>query len=144
MKEREVDAIHRADGRRATCLLQLLDRSAEAPAYYQIQAIFGEKRWTRHDGDYFASLALIRRDLEAQGWLLFCYGGSKNVWPSGMCRDMGGGLQAYKLRMGEPPRQMDLVDIFDSGADVEPATVDEQEAFAQKWLGNRKPDARVK
>jgi hypothetical protein len=144
MREMKVGAIHRVDGRLATCLLRLLDHSPEAEADYPIEAIFGEKRWTRHASDYFASLALVRRELEAEGWLLSCYGASKNVWPSGMCRDMGGGLLAYRLRMGHVAKQMDLVDIFESGADFEPATVDEQEEFAKKWLASRKGDARVK
>jgi hypothetical protein len=133
MREMHVEAIHLSDGRRAPCLLRLLDRTPESPAYYQLEAVFGEKSWTRHDSDYFASLALIRRDLEADGWLLSCYGASKNVYPSGMCRDMGGGLSAYKTRMGERGRRSDMVDIFETGPDVEPATVDEQTAFNRRW-----------
>lgn len=142
MREFEVAAIHRTDGTRTVCRLRLLDRSPGAPAYYQLQAVFGERCWTRHDADYFASLALVRRDLEAEGWLLGCYGASKNVYPSGMCRDMGGGLSAYKLQLGQRARTMDLVDIFDTGPDVEPATVDDQADFNRRWLASRTLDAR--
>jgi hypothetical protein len=44
---------------------------------------------------------------------------------------MGAGAQAYKMTMGQ--QATDLVSIFASGPDVEPATVDEQRAFFEAW-----------
>jgi len=96
----------------------------------------GQTSWTRADTDYFAALALVRRDLEAHGWLLSCYGASRNIYPSGMARDMGLGLKANKLHLGQRGRREDLVDIFTTGPDVEPASVDEQEAFHKEWLAS--------
>jgi hypothetical protein len=73
----------------------------------------------------------IRRELEKDGIRLRCYGASKNVYPSRMSIEMGAGAQAYKMTMGQ--QATDLVSIFASGPDVEPATVDEQRAFFEAW-----------
>lgn len=94
----------------------------------------GHKSWMRADADYFATLALVRRDLEAEGWLLSCYGASRHVYPSAMSRDMALGLKAYKTYLGQPGGPDDMVDIFATGPDVEPATVDEQKAFHEQWF----------
>src|SRR5207244_9009274 len=45
--------------------------------------------------DYFESLLLVRRELEHDGLLVCCQGARRDVWPSGMARDMGAGLEAY-------------------------------------------------
>jgi hypothetical protein len=92
---------------------------------------------TGHAPDYFGALCQIRVELEAAGWRPLCYGGSRNVYPSGMCRDMGRGLKAYKLQLGRPAALTDLVQIFDTGPDVEPSSVEEQKQFWQAWLQNR-------
>jgi len=59
----------------------------------------------------------------------FCYGASLHVYPSGMARDMGGGLKAYKLVVGRHAKIDDLVEIFAKGLDVIPASVAAQEQF---------------
>ena len=76
-----------------------------------------------------------RRSLLARDRLIpFCYGASSNVYPSGMARDMGRGLKAYKLVEGRHARMDDLVEIFTEGPDVIPASVDAQEQFYRDWL----------
>src|SRR5437016_10531979 len=53
------------------------------------------------ESDYFEAMCKIRLELEKAGWCLVCYGSSRKVYPSGMCRDMGSsGLKAYKLQLG--------------------------------------------
>jgi hypothetical protein len=84
--------------------------------------------------DYFEAMCQIRLELEKAGWRPVCFGSSRNVYPSGMCRDMGGGLKAYKLQLGHPAKLADLVTIFDSGPDVEPTSVEEQRQFFDRWL----------
>jgi hypothetical protein len=83
--------------------------------------------------DVFFALVAVRRALEAEGLLLECYGASRNVWPSGMALSMNGGRLAYRMTLGQPGRQDDLVGIFETGPDVAPVTVQEQEAFVQQW-----------
>jgi len=84
--------------------------------------------------DYFDAFSLIRTQIEQEGLIPFCYGASLNVFPSGMCRDMGSGLSAYRLTNGQAPERADLVNIFDSGHDVIPASVKNQKAFYSAWL----------
>jgi hypothetical protein len=83
--------------------------------------------------DYFEAMCRIRRRLEQAGWFPLCYGASRQVYPSGMARDMGRGLKAYKLRLRCRPGMEDLVGIFDAGPDVELATVLEQKEFFDRW-----------
>lgn len=63
--------------------------------------------------DAFEALCRVRDHLEPRGWRIGVVGAQADVWPSGMARDQGGGLRAY--RMGE-----DLVDVF---APADPDTV---------------------
>ena len=84
--------------------------------------------------DFFEALCLVRRQLEPEGLIPFCYGASLNVYPSGMAREMGAGLKAYRMTKGAHARMADLVEIFTSGPDVIPASVDAQEEFFREWL----------
>ncbi|MGO1078553.1 hypothetical protein [Inquilinus sp. CA228] len=84
--------------------------------------------------DFFKALCLIRQQLEPEGFVPFCYGASLNVYPSGMARDMGRGLKAYRLTKGEPASRADLVEIFSAGPDVAPASVQAQQNFWREWL----------
>jgi hypothetical protein len=85
--------------------------------------------------DYFEAMCRIRQQLEPTGWIPLCYGASRQVYPSGMARNMGcRGLKAYKLRIGCHASPKDLVAIFDVGPDVEPVTVIEQAEFYKGWL----------
>jgi hypothetical protein len=109
----------------------------EASEQCQLHLTYRGTTITETADDYFEALCLIRKRLEVQHLYIFCYGASKNVYPSGMARDMGQGLKAYKLTLGKHAATADLVDIFDSGADIEPATVAEQRSYFEAWL--RKP-----
>ena len=84
--------------------------------------------------DYFEALCDVRTRLSEDGLIPFCYGASLNVYPSGMAREMGRGLKAYKLTMGEQAKTSDLVEIFGEGPDVIPASVTAQEQFFREWL----------
>lgn len=109
-------------------------QSPEDPELVKVTLRFSGKEITSSDQDYFSAMCAIRRVLEQDGALLRCYGASRNVYPSGMSRSMGGGVKAYKLSMGSQAKLADLVSIFDTGPDITPATVAEQEHFFQDWL----------
>ncbi len=84
--------------------------------------------------DAFEALCQVRERLEPDGWRLGVAGAQVDVWPSGMARDQGGGLRAYRLTAAGPG---DLVDTFEP---VDPATVTtvaEQQAEAELVLGGR-------
>jgi hypothetical protein len=85
-------------------------------------------------GDFFEALCRVRRQLEPEGLIPFCYGASLNVYPSAMARDMGLGFKAYRMTKGVHARGSHLVEIFDTGPDVIPASVEAQEAFFLEWL----------
>jgi len=86
--------------------------------------------------DYFSALVAIRLVLENSAIKLLNYGCSLNVYPSPMSRSMGSGEKAYRLRMGEQAKSADLVSIFESGPDVNPSTVAQQEHFYREWLSS--------
>jgi len=89
------------------------------------------ERWS---GSFWSCLQQIRVELEAREMKLVCYGTSRNVHPSGMQLGMGAGGMAYKLTMGKPARSDSVVSIFDTGDDVEPVSIAEQESFYRQWL----------
>jgi len=70
--------------------------------------------------------------------LPFCYGASLNVFPSGMSRDMGLGLKAYRLTKGHQAFNKDLVSIFDAGPDVIPSFVVNQKEYYEDWIESLK------
>jgi hypothetical protein len=83
--------------------------------------------------DMFEILVRIREQLEPQGWFVAVQGSRLDTFPSGMQRDMGGGLAVYVMRMGEPARLNDVVDTF---AEADPgllATVNAQRERAAEW-----------
>jgi hypothetical protein len=84
--------------------------------------------------DYFQALCDVRARLANDGLVPFCYGASLNVYPSGMARDMGQGLKAYKLTMGKQAQMVDLVEIFTEGPHVVPSSVEMQEQFFRNWI----------
>jgi hypothetical protein len=85
----------------------------------------------------FHLLQEIRKELEPKRILINCYGASKNVRPSGMSISMSGGIRAYKLLLGVKPKlPEDLVDVFETGPDVQLVTVAEQDAFFDEWLAS--------
>lgn len=83
------------------------------------------------ENDAFEALCLVREQLEPQGWRLGVAGAQADVWPSGMARDQGGGLRAYRFTEHGPDG---LVDTFDP---VDPATVttvaEQRAAYERQW-----------
>jgi len=112
------------------------EEAPEDSELVKVSLQFNSREITVTDHDYFSALCSIRRVLELEGGLLHCFGASRNVYPSPMSRDMGGGIKAYKLHLGSQAKLSDLVSIFDSGADMSPTTVDEQERFYKEWLAS--------
>ena len=55
-----------------------------------------------------------------------------------MARDMAQGLSAYRMTTGKHVSGRDIVEIFDSGPDVIPVTVETQREFFQDWLASDK------
>jgi hypothetical protein len=71
--------------------------------------------------------------LEPDGLMIAVQGARRDTYPSGMARDMGGGMQVYVMRAGRRARREDLVETLDNASADQLATVDEQRAFAEAW-----------
>lgn len=83
--------------------------------------------------DVFDALIACRAERESHGEKLLCMGARTDVWPSGMSRDMGGGLKAYVMRYGEQAHRKDLVHIFDEAPEALVGSVREQRDFFEGW-----------
>jgi hypothetical protein len=83
--------------------------------------------------DMFEALVRLRRQLEPDGLAVAVQGARRDCYPSGMARDMGGGMRVYVMRPGLPARLEDLVETLDDASPDQIATIDEQQAFAEAW-----------
>ena len=84
---------------------------------------------------FFEAFCGIRDQLATKGFFPLCYGASRCVYPSGICRDWSAGLIAYRMEMGKAVSRGSVVNIFDTGPDVEVATVAAQRAIFSEWSG---------
>jgi hypothetical protein len=76
--------------------------------------------------DVFECLTQLRLELAKYGYKPLCAGARLDVYPSGMCRDMGDGLSAYVLTPKKQTDLKDLVDIFEYAEPDLIASVEEQ------------------
>jgi hypothetical protein len=94
---------------------------------------FRDTQLAATDRDFFEALCRLREQLVILGLSPLCYGACRNVFPSGMLRDMGRGLRAYRLELGRRGKP-EVVDIFDSGNDLDIVSVETQRDFYDEWL----------
>ena len=85
--------------------------------------------YTATGPDMFEALVRLRRQLEPDGMMVAVQGSRRDTFPSGMARDMTGGLQVYAMRPGRNARMKDLVGTLDDAPPDQLATVDEQRAL---------------
>jgi hypothetical protein len=84
--------------------------------------------------DLFECMVVLRRHLQKQRWSLLCSGARKDVYPSGMSREMSGGQMAYRHKPGVGPAREDLVDIVDYTPPDSIGTPEEQRQYRASWL----------
>ncbi len=89
--------------------------------------------YTATGPDMFEALVRLRRQLEPDGLMVAVQGSRRDTYPSGMARDMGGGMQVYVMRPGLGARGEDLVKTLDDAPPDQIATVGEQQAFTEAW-----------
>ncbi|MBD2541390.1 hypothetical protein [Coleofasciculus sp. FACHB-SPT36] len=85
------------------------------------------------DWNFFEAFKRVREQLALQYLYPMCYGASREIVITGMAADMGLGLKVYKAEIGSFPSRNQLVDIFNSGEDVDPVAVEVQQEFQRKW-----------
>jgi hypothetical protein len=101
---------------------------------------FRDSQLIASDRDYFEALCRLREQLAGLDLSPLCYGACRNVFPSGMLRDMGDGLRAYRLQLGRRAKP-DVVEIFASGDDLDIVSVETQRQFYDAWLQSRRDAA---
>ena len=75
--------------------------------------------------------------LEPDGLMVAVQGARRDTYPSGMARDVGGGMKVYVLHPGLRGRREDLVETLDDALSDKLATVDEERAFHDAWIVER-------
>lgn len=104
----------------------------ESPMWMRISAP-GVDEHIVEQRDLFECMKGIRTHLAEMNAILLCNGARRDVYPSGMSRDMSGGLVAYVLKPGRPTTRTDLVRIIDYASPETIATVEEQKEFFSSW-----------
>lgn len=87
------------------------------------------------EDDAFEALTVVRRTIERDGWLLGVQGAREDVWPSGMARDQGRGMRAYRFRPGVAARTEDLVPVFAHAHNRLTSVALQEEAAAWRMRG---------
>jgi len=130
MNELLVDALL-ADGRRVAAQVRM-PWSGDFRAVMEV-VIDGLPAVKGEEQDYFEALRSVRRQLDPLGVKLLVNGARRDVWASGMARDMGAGLRVY-LTGGAKPAER-LVDLLDPCDAALVGTVEEQDDFFCEWSG---------
>jgi hypothetical protein len=89
--------------------------------------------WEFVDVDWFECLIQLRMELDKYHYVPLCNGARLDVYPSGMCRDMGGGSCAYVLQSQKTAGLEDIVDIFAPAPIELIASIEEQKQFFESW-----------
>ncbi|WP_326599175.1 hypothetical protein [Streptomyces sp. NBC_01803] len=81
----------------------------------------------------FDALVQVRRDLERESLRPAVEGACRNVYPSRMAREMGGGRRAYKWSGGGRPATVDIFDEVPAKEHDRLVYPEEQLAWFQEW-----------
>jgi len=120
------------------CDVEYISENEFSKSDCSITLIVEGKEISGTDRDFFEAFCRVREQLQNEGLIPLCYGASRNVFPSGLLRDMALGLRAYRLQLGQQSGRDDAVSIFDSGLDIDPVSVDIQNQFYDQWLRSPK------
>jgi hypothetical protein len=132
MTEIKAIKIRHPDGTIEECSVEI----AQGPQWKLVFSGAGHPQREFSNGDLFDALTSLRKTLEESGIQILCAGARRDVFPSGMSRDMGGGRKAYITKLGNPALRTDLVDIFDYSEPQSVGNVSEQQAFHEKWVAS--------
>ncbi|MDQ2587962.1 hypothetical protein CKY47_29105 [Saccharothrix yanglingensis] len=102
---------------------------------YRIELVLRGDLFTATGPDMFEALLRLRRQLEPYGYAVAVQGARRDVWSSGMARDMGGGMKAYVMRPGKEATTSDLVQTLDDAPVELLDTIAEQEKRRDSWHG---------
>jgi hypothetical protein len=102
------------------------------PAVVMLQNhAFGTVRF--EEVDAFAAMVEIRRFLEARGLLLLCGGARFDAYPSGMGRQMSGGMKLYLHERGVHGVRPGFVGLLDDAPRDRVGTIAQQNEYMDRW-----------
>lgn len=110
--------------------------SAVAGGFWLRLILDDGRQFEATEGDLFEGLIAIRRELDDLGARPLCFGARRDVWASGMARDMEGGVRAYQLWPGQRPSLADLSGIFEPANDQDVGSVTEQKEEFESWVAS--------
>ncbi|MEU4805017.1 hypothetical protein [Actinosynnema sp. NPDC023587] len=135
LEDREVLLV-RGDDRQWARLRGWLDGYDGPRPLYRIELFPGGDRYTATASDMFESLVRLRCQLEPDGWMIAVQGARRDTYPSGMARDMGGGLRVYVMRPGRKAGTGDIVETLADATVEQLGTVAEQQAWRDAWFAD--------
>ncbi|MFN3192845.1 MAG: hypothetical protein ACE361_20210 [Aureliella sp.] len=106
-----------------------VDLSSGAFGHYQLRISWQDGTVEAEDYSVYHAFALAREKMEPLGLVPQCYGACPEVHVSGMAVEMGHGISAYKLSRPDERWDAPMVNIFDNGPDVHPASVEAQRNY---------------
>jgi len=121
---------------KVSCELQYISKGDTETRICSARLSWNRQEFAATGEDFFSAFAEVRRQLEPSNIRVFCHGACRNVYPSGMLRDMAKGLRAYKLSFGKKSNRSDVVGIFDRGPDMDISSVEDQRRFYDQWLSS--------
>ncbi|HEY0395515.1 MAG TPA: hypothetical protein VGD01_13540 [Candidatus Elarobacter sp.] len=130
--------LRRQDGR---TVVASLDRWSVSGVGCNVELAYEDRVLTVCHDDYFSAMIELRRRLEREGLVPLINAARRDVWASGMAREMGAGLRAYVLVPGRRSNTTHLISIFEPASTEDVGTVDEQERFMHAWVTSLSPRA---
>lgn len=103
-----------------------------------ISLSFDQTTLTAVGPDFFEAFCQIRNLLKAHHLTPHCNAASRDVYPSGMGRDMAAGMKAYRMTLGRHVTGSDLLGIFDAADDITPVSVEDQRSFYEEWRNSER------
>lgn len=112
---------------------QIRFEPSEEAGVCRLRAIYRNQVIDLMASDFFEALCQVRDIMALSGLGPLCYGASLDVYYVDGGEQLGKGMFAHRLVMGQEPEEADMVETFATGADVCPATVVDQKKYYQQW-----------
>jgi len=135
---REIEVV-KSDGSRIPATLTLWTESPSEAERVELLLETEEATFSVVERDFWKALVGLREMLETKELRPVVYGASRNVTGSDKSIELSYGLYGYRLTLGKLAVREDLVNIFETGDDVDPTLVSEQLEFAQQWFDSLQP-----
>ena len=135
---REIEVL-KSDGSRIPGTLTLWTESPSEADRVELLLETGGATFSVVERDFWKALVGLRELMEHKDLRPVVYGASRNVTSSDKSVEVSHGLYGYRLTLGKLAVREDLVHIFETGDDVDPVLVSEQEEFARRWFDSLEP-----